>query len=104
MSSPSSRYKIQKNQERFRFVSGLPDPKDYAILALPNWNTTVFLVDKTNKEFTLEFGTPCPHSEGWLDLTIYSPSRSLMTSQQDKGNGTHYKEPKRKIPKEVGYI
>ena len=104
MSFPSSRYKIEKGQDQFRFDSALPNPEDYAILALPNWNTTIFLINKTSKGFTLGFGTPCPQSNGWLDLTIYSPPRSLVTSQQDKGTRTRYKETKRKIPKEVNYV
>jgi hypothetical protein len=104
MNLPFGRYNIEKGKDNFKFSCGLPDPEDYAIVALPNWNTTIFLVEKTNKGFTLGFGTPCPHGNGWLDLAIYSSPKSVTISYQNRTIRTRLKERKTKIPKEVGYV
>jgi hypothetical protein len=104
MTAPSTRIKIEKGLNEFKFESGLPDPEDYGILALPNWNTTVFLKEKTNKGFTIGFGTPCPDDSSWLDLTIYTPRTIIVNLKEGKYSGAYSKEGKTKMPKQASYV
>jgi hypothetical protein len=52
-------------------------PEVYGISALPNWDTTIWPVEKTNKGFKLKFGTPCPKDGGLLYLSSYTPKKML---------------------------
>jgi hypothetical protein len=71
------RYKVKKGQKDFIFKSGLPAPEDYSIIAMPNWDTTVFQKEKSNKGFALGFGTACTTDNGWLDLTLVVPPHQM---------------------------
>lgn len=101
MPLPSMRYRIKKEQKNFKFVSGLPNPEDYGIIAMPNWDTTVFQIEKSNKGFTLGFGTPCPKDDGWLDLTLYTPPEAQVVTKESKVKSSE--EPRMKKPKQMNY-
>jgi hypothetical protein len=68
-----TRYEIKGKQTEFPFACDLPRPDDYGISVLPSWNTTVFITEKTNQGFKLEFGMPCPDEGGWIDLNLFTP-------------------------------
>jgi hypothetical protein len=68
-----TRYKIKGKQSDFSLACSLPSPDDYGILILPNWDTTIFIVEKTNEGFKVKFGKPCPNEGGWIDLTLHTP-------------------------------
>jgi hypothetical protein len=74
-------YVIKEGQTEFEFKANLPSPQDYGISALPNWNTTIWLVKKENTGLKLRFGTPCPQGGGLLELIIYTPNRSLIVEK-----------------------
>lgn len=101
MPLPSTKYNIKKEQKDFKFISGLPDPEDYGIIAMPNWDTTVFQIEKSNKGFTLGFGTPCSKDNGWLDLTLYIPPEAQVVIKESKGKSSE--GPKMKKPKQMDY-
>jgi hypothetical protein len=97
------RIRIKKGDKTFEFKSGLPNPEDYGIYALPNWDTTVFLIAKTNKGFKLGFGKPCPNDNGWLDLNIHTPKRMNIILRQGKASSSK-EEPKRKYPPQTNWL
>ncbi len=94
---------IEKKQKSFSFDAPLPSVEDYGITAIQSWDTTVFLVDKTNKGFKLGFGTPCPDEIGYLDVTLYASIKTEQIFPKTKKR-TALKEPKMKIPKDVNII
>lgn len=95
MPLPYLRCKIKNGQKDFKFVGDLPDPEDYGIITMPNWDTTVFQIEKSNKGFTLGFGTPCPNDNGWLELTLFTPPEAQVVIQEVKVKSP--KEPKMKM-------
>lgn len=96
-----SEFKIKKGQTIFDFKIGLPDLEDYGISALPSWNTTIWVIEKSNKGFKLQFGTPCPKEEEWLYLTIFTPPKF---NASNKIIYERRKEPTYKPPKEPRYV
>lgn len=93
---------IKKGYNTFEFRLDLPDPEDYGIYALPNWDTTVFLIDKTNRGFKLGFGTPCPDDNGWLDLNLHTPRNVKIILHQGKSISSQ--EEHIKYPKQAKYV
>jgi hypothetical protein len=91
---------IKNEQKTFSFDAPLSDSEDYGISAIPNWDTTVFLIDKSNKGFKLGFGTPCPDEIGYLEVTLYSSIKFDQIFPKNSGGPT-FKEPKNKIPQDV---
>lgn len=91
MNTLVNEYVIKEGQTDFDFVCGLPSPEDYGISALPNWNTTLWLVEKTNKGFKLRFGTPCPKNGGSLHLTIFTPQESVPFRRTKTSRAIHRK-------------
>ena len=79
------RFIIEKGQKDFCFKCGLPDPEDYGITAIPSWSTTLFLVEKTNGGFTVNFGTP-PKDIAFLDVTLYQPFQTDIEKSLKKSH------------------
>jgi hypothetical protein len=102
MNKPSTRHRIEKEQKDFKFVSGLPNPEDYGIIAMPNWDTTVFQIEKSNRGFTLGFGKPCSKDDGWLDLTLYTSPKTKVVIKESKVKSSE--ERKTKKPKQMNYV
>lgn len=102
MAKTSTRHRIEKEQKDFKFVSGLPSPEDYGIIAMPNWDTTVFQIEKSNRGFKLGFGKPCPKDDGWLDLILYTSSKVQVVIKESRVKSS--KERKTKKPKQVNYV
>jgi hypothetical protein len=99
-----TRYEIKGKQSDFSFACGLPSPNDYGILILPSWDTTIFIVEKTNREFKVKFGKPCPSEGGWIDLTLYTPKTQKVSLGSYSGYVKRRRELKMKIPKEVDTV
>jgi hypothetical protein len=97
------RFIIEKGQKTFSFDLPLPDSDDYGISAIPSWDTTLFLMDKTNKGFKLGFGTPCPEKVGYLILTLYDAIKNERLFPKSN-NKKIFREPKLKIPKKVNVV
>lgn len=99
-----ARYEIEEGQSEFRFDSDLPNPEDYGVSALPSWDTTVFLTEKTNKGFKPRFGTSCPKGGGWLDLSLHTPQRQLEDLRKRGTRSPTRREPEPKLPKAMKYV
>jgi hypothetical protein len=80
-----TRYEIKGKQGDFSFAFNVLSPKDYGIVMLPNWDTTIFIVEKTNRGFKVKFGKPCPNEGGWIDLTLYSSKAEKASSGSYSG-------------------
>jgi hypothetical protein len=53
------------------FADGKNEPDvNYAVLAAPSWNTTVWVTAKATTGFTLNFGTAAPGGGGFVDYSV----------------------------------
>lgn len=49
----------------------LPEPNtNYGVLVTPNWDTTVFVTDKTIDDFVVNFGTAAP-ADATIDWIVF---------------------------------
>jgi len=54
-------------------------PEDYGISGFASWNTTIQIVEKTEKGFRLKFDKKCPKEGGTLYLNIHSDPKTRDT-------------------------
>jgi hypothetical protein len=56
------------------FSPALPAGVQYGVIAIPNWNTTVWITGKAQSGCTVNFGTAAPAGGGSIDYIVWLQS------------------------------